>query len=48
MNITLSISSIQPVLLLAILDWLTGGELSGSGLGILALALLLQPKANNN
>ncbi len=44
MNITFSISAISPVLALAILDRLTGGELWASGLGILVLALLLQTR----
>lgn len=48
MNITFSISAISPVLALAILDRLTGGELLGSGLGILVLALLLQSKPSNH
>ncbi len=46
MNITLS-ASIPPVLILAILDWLTGGGLSGSTLGALALASLLLRKPSD-
>jgi hypothetical protein len=47
MNITFSISGIPPVLMLLLIDWITGGGLSQTGLGALALASLLLSKRSD-